>query len=123
MARHRILSVEYDRALLCTRNALLWSAGYHVVGRSSFDQATQSLSTSGFELIVIGCTVPPEERSALIQLAKERMMSPPVLVLCNEGEPPVPGADATVALQGLGGAFLSSVEGLLRSSPAVRATA
>jgi len=122
MERHRILSVEYDRALLCTRNALLWSAGYHVVGRSSFDQATQSMSTSGFDLVVIGNTVPPEERSALIRLAKDHMLNPPVLVLCNEGESPCPDADATVALQGLGGVFLSSVEGLLKSF-SVRATA
>jgi len=123
MMRHRILSVEYDRALLCTRNALLWSAGYHVVGRSSFDQASQSVTATPFDLIVIGNTVSPEERAALIKQARERASGTPILVVCNEGETPVSGADATVVLQELGGAFLSSVEWLLKNASLARASA
>jgi DNA-binding NtrC family response regulator len=55
----KILVVGYDPSLLTTRKMVLQSGRYEVVSVDSDHQAMKLLADNGFDLVVLGTSVPP----------------------------------------------------------------
>jgi DNA-binding NtrC family response regulator len=63
----RILSVSYDMSLLATRKMLLEQKGYAVVNALGFSKALVSCRDSGFDLFILGHSIPHDDKLALIE--------------------------------------------------------
>jgi DNA-binding response OmpR family regulator len=88
----KILSVSHDKSLAATREMLFSSAGFHVSSALTAGQAIQLCATEEFALVVIGHSMPPEERKWLLKELRDRCTAP-VLALRRLGEQPLTGAD------------------------------
>lgn len=88
----RILSVSYDSTLARTREMIFSAAGFQVATYMDGEDAVQACRQHSFDLIVIGHSIPLNERRNL--LAEVRgLCQTPILALLRHGEPPLPGAD------------------------------
>jgi DNA-binding NtrC family response regulator len=88
----RILSVTYDRSLGTTREMLFARAGFQVSSAWTLGQAVRLCAAAPFDLIVIGHSIPIEERELLLKELRSQC-SAPVLALYRIGEPPLIGAN------------------------------
>ncbi|HEY2115936.1 MAG TPA: hypothetical protein VGJ51_12650 [Candidatus Angelobacter sp.] len=88
----RILSVTYDMSLATTREMLFSSAGFHVSSVLTAGQAIQLCTAEEFALVVIGHSIPTEQRKWLLKELRDRCATP-VLALRRPGESPLAGAD------------------------------
>ena len=93
--RKRILSISYDRALLQTRRMLLEEAGFEVISASSFREAFDLCRAGAFDLLIIGHSIPPNDKASMIATAR-RGAKAPVLSIRTDTEPPAQGADFSV---------------------------
>lgn len=85
----RILSVSYDLSLLATRKMLLEQRGFTVCNALGFSKALQYCREGGFDLFVLGHSIPHDDKLALIE--SFRAHSPgPILSLERHGEHFVP---------------------------------
>jgi DNA-binding NtrC family response regulator len=88
MSKH-ILSVSYDMSLLATRKMLLEQKGYAVVNAYGFSKALASCRAGGFDLFILGHSIPHDDKLALIE--SFRTHSPgPIVSLERHGEHFVP---------------------------------
>jgi DNA-binding NtrC family response regulator len=92
MSKPRILSITYDESLRDTRQMILEKAGYATTSALGFMDAQSLCRTGGFDLVVIGHTLPTPDKLALIKIIKEESGTT-VLCLRNPGVPVVPEAD------------------------------
>jgi hypothetical protein len=90
--RPRILSVSYDPSLLETREFLFAGAGYRVESLVSISDAIAACLARTFDLVVVGHSIPLEQRKVLVKEI-HGFCSTPVLALSRPGEPPLPEAD------------------------------
>ena len=90
--RPRILSVSYDPSLLQTRELLFTSEGYRVESLVSISDAIAACLARTFDLVVVGHSIPLEERKVLVNEIRG-FCSTPILALSRPGEPPLPEAD------------------------------
>jgi DNA-binding response OmpR family regulator len=65
--RARILSVSYDEVLLRTRHMLLQREGYDVVSAAGFAASFAKCKEGGFDLFVLGHSIPPEEKCTMVE--------------------------------------------------------
>jgi DNA-binding response OmpR family regulator len=93
----RVLSISYDVSLLRTRRGLLEQAGFEVASASDLSQALKLCqgSDSRFDLVILGHSVPPEEKKEFIACLKQHSEAP-ILALLKPNEPPVEGAARSV---------------------------
>ena len=93
----RILSISYDPHLLMSRELLLRQMGHVVVSAEGFTTAFREceVPNAGFDLIVLGHSIPHDDKQELIRRCG-RVCSCPVLALLRPNEPPVAGAAASV---------------------------
>jgi DNA-binding response OmpR family regulator len=93
----RILSISYDPHLIRTRQVLLEQAGFEVTSVSDMGQARKACTTSDsrFDLVILGHSVPPEDKKGIIDRIKENSDAP-ILALLRPNELPVEGATASV---------------------------
>lgn len=93
-----VLSVSYDPALLETRELLLRQMGYEVTSAEGFAEAHRACeeATGGFDLIIVGHSIPHEDKRMIINSCKHTC-SCPVLALLRPNEPPVEEASRSVA--------------------------
>lgn len=63
----RILSVSYDGSLLATRRMLLEQRGYTVSSALGFSKALQYCRAGGFDLFILGHSIPHDDKLALIE--------------------------------------------------------
>jgi DNA-binding NtrC family response regulator len=91
----KILSVSYDEALLMTRQMLLEQAGFRVTSALGFSEGMENCRAGGFELVIIGHSIPRKDKSELIGAAKKHCNCP-VLSIRRHGDLPHPGADFSV---------------------------
>jgi DNA-binding response OmpR family regulator len=81
----KILSVSYDLSLLATRKMLLEHKGYSVTNGLGFTQSIEQCSNGGFDLFILGHSIPKSDKLALI--ASFRANCPaPILSLERHGE-------------------------------------
>jgi DNA-binding response OmpR family regulator len=81
----RILSVSYDVSLLATRKMLLEQKGYAVVNALGFSKALASCNTGGFDLFILGHSIPHDDKLALIESFRAHC-SAPIVSLERHGE-------------------------------------
>ena len=109
----RILSISYDRSLLWTRQLLLEQLGYQVVSAEGFAQAWEAARSSKneFDLIILGHSIPPKDKVAIVDHLRDTCKSP-ILALLRPYEAPVSDVGMSVDA-GDPGAFLVAVRKML----------
>ena len=90
-----VLSISYDPNLLKTRELLLKRMGHRVTSAEGFAQAIRLFDDSTFELIIMGHSIPHEDKRAMLHECRKRC-SCPVLALLRPNEPPLEKADRSV---------------------------
>ena len=88
----RILSISYDQALLQTRALLLSREGFEVESAVGFTAAIQACKKGTFDLVILGHSIPSEDKSAIVKQLKEVCVTP-ILALQRSNEPPVTAAE------------------------------
>ena len=91
--RARILSVSYDRILLKTREMLLQTQGYDVVSAVGFERAKERCKEGGYDLFVLGHSIPHEEKQKMVEIFRQVCPAPIISLRRSTGEQPVDGAD------------------------------
>jgi DNA-binding response OmpR family regulator len=89
----RILSVSYDGVLLRTRHMLLEREGYDVDSATGFDASLEKCREGGFDLFVLGHSIPQEEKQKLVQEFRSTCPAPIISLRRNAGEQLVVQAD------------------------------
>jgi DNA-binding NtrC family response regulator len=84
-----ILCISNDQVLVRTRELLLRSEGYEVKSTLGFVQAAEQCRTASFDLCLIGHSVVPSDKLALIT-AFRATNSAPIIVMIRGHEPPPP---------------------------------
>ena len=107
-----VLSISYDVDLLRTRELLLRRMGHSVTSADGFAQASRVCERHNgkFDLIVLGHSIPPEDKREIIAFLKTH--SCPVLALLRPNEEPAEDAARSVEADDPG-ALLAAVEELL----------
>jgi hypothetical protein len=90
----KILSVTYDLSLATTREMLFSSAGFQVSSVLTVGQAIERCAVEEFELVIVGHSIPLDQRKWLLKEVRGRCATP-VLALRRAGEPPLTDADYT----------------------------
>lgn len=85
----RILSVSYDESLLATRQMVLEQHGYKVTSALGFKQGIAHCRTAGFDLFILGHSIPIREKEQLIKTFRNNCPAP-VLSLSRIDEETVP---------------------------------
>jgi DNA-binding NtrC family response regulator len=116
-----ILSISYDEPLLRTRQWILETAGFQVTSAFGFTQATKYCQADGFHLVIMGHSIPFQDKEALLNLM-QKDHRPPVLALRRIGDLAPPGVDDSIdAFEGPE-ALLSAVRKLLKTKVASAST-
>jgi CheY-like chemotaxis protein len=112
--RKRILCVSNDAALLSTRTMLLENAGFEVVPAFGFAEAMERCSAdASFDLILMGQTVSPKDKRALISTLRELKCHAPILSVGRLGDAPLAEVDFTVESQAGPVALIEAVKAAL----------
>ena len=90
-----ILSISYNAALLATRELLLKQMGHSVASAEGFAQARRICGLGESDLIILGHTIPHDDKEELIKECT-RACSCPILALLRPNEHEVKGATRTV---------------------------
>ena len=91
-----VLSISYNQSLLLTRQMLLEQMGHRVHSAEGFAKAYELCDDgSRFHLIVLGHSIPHDDKIAMVRHCKAACICP-VLALLRPGEESVPGADRSV---------------------------
>ncbi|HKO20275.1 MAG TPA: hypothetical protein VJU82_15470 [Acidobacteriaceae bacterium] len=106
-----VLSISYDPDLLRTRELLLQQMGHRVTSAEGFAQAIRLFDDSAFDLIVMGHSIPHEDKRAMLRECRKHC-SCPVLALLRSNEPPLEKADRSVDSSDAY-AFITAIAGLL----------
>jgi len=88
----RILSISYDQALLHTRAIMLSREGFEVESAVGFTAAIQACEKGRFDLVIMGHSIPSEDKSAIVKQLRA-VCSTPVLALRRPNDPPVRTAE------------------------------
>lgn len=91
--RMRILSVSYDEILLRTRHMLLEREGYEVVSAAGFPTSLEKCTQGGFDLFVLGHSIPQEEKAKLVDEFRRTCPAPIISLRRSAGEQLVVHAD------------------------------
>ena len=94
-AMPRILSISYDTALLHTRAMLLSREGFEVESAVGFSAAIQACKKGTFDLVIMGHSIPPEDKSAIIKQLRA-VCSTPILALRRPNEAPIKTAEYNI---------------------------
>lgn len=87
-----VLSISYDESLLRTREWILKAAGFDVTSALGFAQASAHCRNRVFDLIIIGHSLPPMDKTALVQQIRNHNHTR-ILSLRRPGEGPMQGVD------------------------------
>ena len=108
----RILSISYDRSLLSTRQLILEQAGYEVTSALGFTDALEWCKKGAFDLVLIGHSIPREDKQTLVKVA--RMVSQaPVLSILRPTSVPLAEVDYSVKSADGPEALIAAVENAL----------
>lgn len=79
MSKARILSITYNESLMQTREMILRNAGYDVTSALGFVEAQSVCAEQPFDLVIVGHSIPTNDKLAIIKCAKARTGA---VVLC-----------------------------------------
>ena len=91
-AMPRILSISYDKALLHTRAMMLSREGFEVESAVGFTAAIQACKKGRFDLVIMGHSIPSEDKSAIVKQLRA-VCATPVLALRRANEAPIKTAE------------------------------
>jgi CheY-like chemotaxis protein len=92
----KILSVSYNPTLLKTRELLLQQMGHTVTSVEGFARAFAACeSGTKFDLLILGHSIPHDDKAAIIAKAK-KSCNCPVLALLRPNESPLPTAESSI---------------------------
>jgi DNA-binding response OmpR family regulator len=91
----KILSIGYDEPLLLTRQYILQQAGFTVVSALRLEEAIRHCKHQKFDLIVLGHSIPPTDKTRLIAAGK-KLAGCPTLSITGSDQSPHPGVDYSV---------------------------
>lgn len=114
----RVLSVSRDVMLLACRNAVLRQAGYVVETTMNDENALEIVRRGSIDVVVLGDSISPTQRSALTQAIRQINSKLPVIVLKLSSE--TPPSEATAWMDSLDGPqiLLAKLQEVLRSTGA-----
>ena len=114
MGKRLILSISYNPELLHIRQLLFEQHGYMVHSVAGFREASEAIDLHGshVDLIILGHSIPHEEKAVLAARCKAQCPCP-VLALLRWGEAPIPSADESI-LAPHPAKLIDAVAGLLR---------
>lgn len=92
-----ILSISYDLNLLKTRELLLSQMGYSVISAEGFAQAFKACKEKQFDLVILGHSIPADDKEAIIREVRATRTCP-VLALLRQSEQHVPHAERSVSV-------------------------
>lgn len=95
-----ILSVSHDVSVLETRNAVLRTAGFTVETTTSAAEAIKILQRTRIDAVVLGDSIPWEERNALVHAVRQIKSDVPVVALRRDNEPLIAEAECMGSLDG-----------------------
>jgi len=111
----RILSVSYDSTLLKTRQLLLEARGYKVTSVNGFTRAIAECRNTGYDLLILGHSVPLADKLALIKESQQHSWAP-ILALLRPSESDVEGASRSLEASYAPDALVLVVQELLRAN-------
>ncbi|HZR27830.1 MAG TPA: hypothetical protein VFA71_03550 [Terriglobales bacterium] len=114
----KILSIAKDASLATTRYLLLSNAGFQVTSALTTADAIQHCRSGEFGLVVIGHSIPSQEKKALLESIQKRCLTP-VLALYRHGEGKLEGADYVLDSSEGPAALLEKVTDILKGEPKV----
>jgi CheY-like chemotaxis protein len=92
-----ILAVSHEPVLLESRSSILRSAGYAVAQVLSIGQAIELLGSSFFDLVLLGHSIPAQDRDYLTRLIRASGLLTPVVTVAPLTDPvPYEAADLIV---------------------------
>ena len=94
-AKKRLLSISYDEAILKTRHYIFERAGFEVTSAWGFSDALAQCKQGDFDLIVLGHTLPPQDKTALVSALREKCDCP-IVSIRRPGQGKHPDADYSV---------------------------
>lgn len=89
----RILSVSYDQTLLRMRQMILENEGYAVVSAQGFASGSEHCQQAGFDVFVLGHSIPHEEKRKLVEMFRQVCSAPVISLRRGASERMVDGAD------------------------------
>jgi CheY-like chemotaxis protein len=89
----RILSISYDATLLRTRELLLTGQGHEVTSALGFHRGAEACQAGGFDLFILGHSIPQEDKLDLIRCFREKNPGAPVIALAHPHELPLKEVD------------------------------
>ena len=107
------MSISYDEPLLVTREMMLTQAGFVVTSALGFTEALEKCNR-GFDLFMIGHSIPIKDKAALVAAIRKHSRSP-ILSIRRHGFNPLPEADLSVDAQDGPQALLDAVMAALGS--------
>ncbi len=78
-----LLSITYDRTLLMARHLMLQESGFFVVSAGDFKELKQGLAQSGYDVFILGHSLPSKEKLRVFHLLRDNSASVPILELYN----------------------------------------
>ncbi|MGB9028734.1 MAG: hypothetical protein WCC27_01335 [Acidobacteriaceae bacterium] len=91
-----VLAVGLDSALLRTQNSALTSAGYIVKAAGSIREAIECFRDGDFDLVLLGPSIPAENRHEFTFLIRALGSHVPVALMARSAGDSDPLADATL---------------------------
>src|SRR5689334_24298603 len=92
----RILSITYDETLLKTREMILANAGHTVTSAFFIEEARLACQTPGYDLIIIGHSIPREDKLRFIASFRQANPKALVIALTRAGEPRLEQVDTYI---------------------------
>ena len=86
MKTPRILSIDYDPAVLSSRNAILERAGYAVVPVSNAEEFCDLLRRENFDLALLGSSLSLPEKKTICTEVKQHTPNVWVIACCRGTE-------------------------------------
>ena len=78
--KKRILSISYDESIMKTRHYIFAQAGFDVVSALGFSDALAQCQDGKFDVVVLGHTLPPQDKTALVSALREKCQCPIVSI-------------------------------------------
>ena len=111
-----ILSISYDESLLNTREWMLRAEGFKVTSVYSFVEAMRHCHRGGFDLAIMGHSIPHNDKTSLIREFRKHSLAP-VLSLVRHGDTPLLEADMSLIASDGPEALILKVKAVLGSEP------
>lgn len=91
-----VLTVSRDEIVLYSRNEILRQAGYKVLSTLDETEAVVIAHNEPIDAVVLGDSIPCEDRNALVRAIRAVNRSAAILVLCLGCDPVPPEADGSM---------------------------